>query len=86
MVRSVAKELEEAKSATLYLPANPGFLVSSSVLNSKKNFSHLLYINFNHRKEPSSWAGHIIAGCQAIVAKKKAIANVSQLAYAELKV
>lgn len=48
MVRSVAKELEEGKSATLYFPANPGFLVSSSVLNGKKNFSHLLYIHCNH--------------------------------------
>lgn len=47
MVRSVAKELGEAKSATLHLPANPGFLVSSSVLNGKRNLSHLLYITFN---------------------------------------
>lgn len=40
MVRSVAKELEEAKSATLHLPANLGFLVPSSVLEGKKNVSH----------------------------------------------
>lgn len=72
MVRSVAKELEEAKSAyaLLYLPANPGFLVSSSVMNGKKNFSHLLYVHFHHWKEPSGWTGHIIPGCQAIMTKK----------------
>lgn len=86
MVRSVAKELEEAKSASLYLPANPGFLVSSSVLNGKNNLIHLLYIDLNHWTEPSSWAGHIIAACQAIIAKRKATANVSKLALAELKV
>lgn len=50
MVRSVAKELEEAKSATLHLPANPGFLVPSSVLEGKKNVSHLLYIHSHHQK------------------------------------
>lgn len=88
MVRSVAKELEEAKSATFYLPANPGLLVYSSVLNGKKNFSHLLYINFNHSKDLNSWSGHNIPGCQTIIArkKKKAIANVSKLALEELKV
>lgn len=50
MVRSVAKELEEAKSATLHLLANPGFLVPSSLLKGKKNASPLLYIYFNPLK------------------------------------
>ena len=54
MVWSVAKELEEAKSTAPHLPASPVFLISSSVLNGKKNFSHLLYIHFNQQKELSS--------------------------------